>query len=241
MSQRSMVGTLGAHWCVVISGALLSRIMAALAFNLVPPVYASSGVAMLVLPRQPQTKENNPFLHLDPTLTTTAAMMMQSLNGLMIPPNKLSSSGVSFSIKNQGTDGSVSENGVQPFVYFDTQAKSPADSVTMVSRLMDIARQDLLDRQKSLQVRPGNYIKLETVVGPSEPKYVVGNQVAAAGGTLLVGVALTVGLILIIHRAWSHSHLSARVEEPAGTRRREAWAIDSAATQFVVASSWPHW
>jgi len=186
-------------WYLTIPGLLISLAMAGVTFSVVPPLYSSSGVAVLVQPKQPGASLANPLLGFDSGLTTTAAIMIQSLDAPTVAPRVSVSDRSSFHVKN-ASDATTGDVGVQPFIYINTQSPIADDSAAMVSRLIELARQDLADRQQTLRVRPTNYIRLETVVQPTKPKYLVGTQVAVSGAAFLVGIVVTIGLVLLGER-----------------------------------------
>src|SRR5882672_5861306 len=86
MTLRSLVRTLIVKWYVMIPGLLLSLAMAGVTFSVVAPTYSSSGVAVLVQPKQQGGNSTNPLLNFDPSLNTTASIMIQSLNSPVIAP-----------------------------------------------------------------------------------------------------------------------------------------------------------
>jgi len=196
MTLRSLVRTLIVKWYVMIPGLLLSLAMAGVTFSVVAPTYSSSGVAVLVQPKQQGGNSTNPLLNFDPSLNTTASIMIQSLNSPVIAPRVSVSAGSSFSVKNVGTV-TTGDPSQQPFMYINTQSQVRDDSAAMVYRLMDLARQQLVERQQALRVRPATYIKLDVVVDPTPPKYVIGTQVAASGAALLIGMIVTIALVLL--------------------------------------------
>jgi hypothetical protein len=183
-------------WYLTLPGLLLSLVAASMAFTLVPSTYSSTGVAVLVQSQTPRPGGTNPLVNFDPSLTTTTSIMVQVLNSPALLPAVSGLPGSSFSVKNMG-DASANNASVQPFIYFYAQSRSAVDSTSMISRLMDLARRDLIDRQRSLLVRPNKYLSLTNVVEATGPKYVVGSQIAATGVAFMTGMMATIALTLL--------------------------------------------
>ncbi|WP_445185068.1 hypothetical protein ACTXG6_43145 [Pseudonocardia sp. Cha107L01] len=235
MTLRRMTRTLLGKWHLTIPGVLLSLVISGLIFNVVPPLYASSGVAVMVQAGHTSARTSNPLLSFDPSLGTTAQITIASLNN----PDTLSevsvAAGSTFSVKNAGPE-TTGVLGAQPFIYFNTQSPIAGESAAMVYRLMDVARQNLTDRQKDLKVRAKNYISLQTVVEATPPKYVVNTQAAAAGAALLGGVLVTCGLILLWEHVLSSRRRVKSVSDPVGNSARERVASWEEAERLNIGS-----
>ncbi|HTF51622.1 MAG TPA: hypothetical protein VK735_29600 [Pseudonocardia sp.] len=184
---------------------LISLVLASIVASLVPPVYTSTGIAVLVQPRQAGVKtaaDANPLLNFDSSLSTTALIMVQSLDTpevatqLGLTPHALIPSGDTFTVKDVGNTN-VGDQIVQPFIYITGQSSTAAGSADIVRRVQEFARQDLIERQRGLRVTQQNYIKLESVVDPTEPKPMIAITAGAAIGTFIIGAALTILVALM--------------------------------------------
>jgi hypothetical protein len=192
MTFGSTFRVLLARWYITIPGLLLSLALAGLTFLAVPPQYSSNAVAVLVQPKlHGKDPTTNPFLTFDSSLSTTALIIVQALDTPETAASiGLSPGGDSYTVKDVGTID-VGDQVVQPFIYIKSQASTEQAAVDIVNNVLDLASQDLLDRQKDNKVLPQNLIKLNDVVGTSPPKPVLGIALAAAGGALLLVLLAT--------------------------------------------------
>jgi hypothetical protein len=199
MGLRRMTRILLAKWYLAMPGVMLSLAMAGVTFSVVPPQYTSSGVVVLTQPKQTGMRSTNSLLNFDSSLGTIAQITIAALNSPSTIPRVTTQRGSTFSVKNSGPE-TTGLLGAQPFLFFSTQSSSQDESSAMVSRLMGIARQTLVDQQKAVNVRTRNFVNMQIVVEPTTPKYVVGGQAAAAGAAFLGGVLGSFGLILLWER-----------------------------------------
>jgi capsular polysaccharide biosynthesis protein len=171
---------------------LLSLAIAGVAFSRVPPEYRSEGTAVLMQPKPPGLNSANPLLTFNASLNTTALIVVQALNA----PNVATELGLTagkgtFTVKNAG---SVAVGGGQemPFISVTAQSPDPTTSADIVVRVMDRAKQELVDRQDALNVGTRNAIKLESVVDATPPKPVLGTSLAASAASFLFGTIATI-------------------------------------------------
>src|SRR5882757_4588772 len=218
MTFASTFRVLLARWYITIPGLLLSLALAGLTFLAVPPQYSSNAVAVLVQPKlHGKDPTTNPFLTFDSSLSTTALIIVQALDTPETAASiGLSPGGDSYTVKDVGTID-VGDQVVQPFIYIKSQASTEQAAVDIVTNVLDLASQDLLDRQKDNKVLPQNLIKLNDVVGTSPPKPVLGIALAAAGGALLLVLLAT-------------TLLAFRADKAAAKRRAQAAAAPDAFT-----------
>jgi len=218
MTFASTFRVLLARWYITIPGLLLSLALAGLTFLAVPPQYSSNAVAVLVQPKlHGKDPTTNPFLTFDSSLSTTALIIVQALDTPETAASiGLSPGGDSYTVKDVGTID-VGDQVVQPFIYIKSQASTEQAAVDIVNNVLDLASQDLLDRQKDNKVLPQNLIKLNDVVGTSPPKPVLGIALAAAGGALLLVLLAT-------------TLLAFRADKAAARRRAQAAAAPDALT-----------
>jgi hypothetical protein len=227
MTFASTFRVLLARWYITIPGLLLSLALAGLTFLAVPPQYSSNAVAVLVQPKlHGKDPTTNPFLTFDSSLSTTALIIVQALDTPETAASiGLSPGGDSYTVKDVGTID-VGDQVVQPFIYIKSQASTEQAAVDIVNNVLDLASQDLLDRQKDNKVLPQNLIKLNDVVGTSPPKPVLGIALAAAGGALLLVLLAT-------------TLLAFRADKAAAKRRAQAAsdAITAAAPDALTPDS----
>jgi capsular polysaccharide biosynthesis protein len=206
MTLWSATRVLLVKWYVTMPGLLLSLIAAAITFSLMPPVYTSSGAAILVQSKQPGSNLANPLLSFESSLSTTAAILIQGLNSPAVAPGILLSAGDSYTVKSTGDGVTTGDPSVQPFIYVKTQSRTADASVVMVDRLLDMASQDLSDRQRDMHILPRNYVKLDYVVNAAPAKRVLSAQFAASQAVLWLGIIITIALVLLREKFLSGRH-----------------------------------
>jgi capsular polysaccharide biosynthesis protein len=165
-------------------------IIAGITFTLIPPQYTSSGIAVLVQPTPPGSRTYNPLLNFNSSLNTTAMIIVQDLStpdaaielGLTPGEDSLTVTNVDSTNVHAG----------QPFIYVTAQSSISAKSADIVANVLDRARQELADRQSSLDVSSQNVIKLDNVVDATAPEVVPGVPLAVAGVALMLGLAVTI-------------------------------------------------
>lgn len=216
MTLSNSIRAVVRRWYITVPGLLLSLVIAGIAFTLIPPQYTSSGIAVLVQPKEPGSKTYNPLLNFNSSLNTTALIMQQALN----TPEAAIELGLtpgedSFTVKNIDSGGSG-----QPFIDVTAQSSIAAKSADIVANVLDRARDQLADRQSGLHVSSQNVIRLENVVAATTPKVVPGVPLAVAGVALMLGLTITIFAAVALDR-W----IAARV-----MRRRSAMHASRAAT-----------
>jgi hypothetical protein len=118
----------------------------------------------------------------------------------------------------------VGDQIVQPFIYITGQSSSAAGSADIVRRVQEFARQDLVERQRGMRVTQQNYIKLESVVDPTEPKPMIAITAGAAIGAFIIGVALTILVALMWEKIVSgaRARRRERISQAGGEEEEEA-------------------
>jgi hypothetical protein len=165
-------------------------IIAGITFTLIPPQYTSSGIAVLVQPKQPGVHTYNPLLNFNSSLNTTAMITVQALN----TPEAAIELGLtpgedSVTVKNVD---STNASAGQPFIYVTAQSSISAKSADIVVNVLDRARQELAGRQSGLHVPSQDVIRLENVVDATAPEVVPGVPLAVAGVALMLGLTVTI-------------------------------------------------
>jgi hypothetical protein len=229
MTLRSTFRVLLLKWYITIPGLLLSLALAGATFVLAPPQYSSNAIAVLVQPKlvnKNAPTNSNPLLNFDNSLSTTALILVQALD----TPEAAASIGLypggdSYTIKDVG-DVQVGDQIVQPFLYIKSEASTPDAAATIVDGVLNMAAQDLLDRQRSLKVLPQNYVQLNDVVAPSPPQPVLGIAIGATGAALILGLIGTWGLAM-----WANRRSETR------RARRDSESTEPAETEPAGANS----
>ena len=193
MTLSSTVRTLLRRWYITVPGLMLSLAVAGITFSLIPPHYTSSGIAVLVQPKRPESLETaNPLLAFNESVDTSALMLAEALNTPAVGYDLGLTAGTdTFTVKNVGS-ADVGGGIAQPFLYVTAQSSTPEKTADIVLDIMDMARRELADRQAALHVTRQNEISLESVVDVTTPKLARGVSLAAAGAALALGVVVTI-------------------------------------------------
>jgi capsular polysaccharide biosynthesis protein len=209
MTFSELIRIVRSRWYAMIAGLIFSVAIAGVACSFVPPVYTSSGAALLMEPRQRPSV--NPLLNFDSGLTMTSSILVQALNAPDVAKRLQHYPGDSYTAKNVDS----SSPGQQPIIYVTTRSRTPEGSVELVSNVLGMASQNLVDRQRELRLLTTRYIKLESLVAPTDPKFVVGPPALVAGVVFVLGLTVTVVLVLVLERrVVARRRVPARRAEP---------------------------
>lgn len=179
------------RWYVAAPVFLLTIGSAGVVYLSAPSFYESTGTLVLTAPTGGATVdpsrprvETNPLLAFDSTLRVTSSLLIASLS---TPESaaKVDPAGVvnSLQVSNGMLDG--------PFVAFKVQSESAEVSQATVRELLDLARQDLIDRQTRLGAPEQTFINLVEVAPPTAPQVVITSRLRSAAVTLALGLAVT--------------------------------------------------
>lgn len=205
MASASLLRVLLVRWYLTVAGLLLSLVMAATAYALIPVQYESSDTVVLVQPQQLGDNQSNPLLDLNQGMNTTAAIIVQALNSPVVSGQLgLVAGEDSFTVRNIGGAG-INNTVDRPFISVTAQSSSPARSAAIVGWVMDEAQRQLADLQRTLQVRSKKYVVLERVTDPAPAKPIRTSQLSALAAATLLGVALTVAFV------WGYDRTLSRV------------------------------
>jgi capsular polysaccharide biosynthesis protein len=190
MTWSGTIRLLLRRWYLVTAGILMSLVLCAVTFSLVPPQYTSSGSAMLVRSKGAAANTANPLLNFDNSLTTTAQMVTETLRSPTVPAELgLAKGRDSFTVKN-GSD--LDGGSQQPFIYVTSLSTSPSTSAEIVSAVLDRANRVLTDQQSAMRVTRPYDIRMVDMMSATPPLYAPGASVAIAGVALMLGLVLTV-------------------------------------------------
>jgi len=196
MSLWDTIRVLIRRWHITVPGLLLACALAGVAVAVVPPSYESTGMAILVQPKQPNRNTSNPFLAFDPSLNTTAQILIGALNSPGVAASVGAVQGVdTFTVSDSDGQNAADYQVTRPFLYVTVNSPSPQRSVSIVTTLLDHARQTLVDNQRNLGVSPQKYIRFQDLVTASAPKLVMKQTLLAACVALLVGL---IGTLLVV-------------------------------------------
>jgi hypothetical protein len=186
------------QWFTMVSGLLLTLTAAALVFALVPPSYTSSGTVVVMAPTRPTNQPANPLLAFDSSLDNIAAILLQSLSSPVLPFRAGLVAGQDAVTIRQG---GISSATTGPFISITAQSPDAVRSPAIVSWVIELARQDLADRQRDLKIANRKSVTLQGVVDPTPAKPVWFVPVSTTGGTLLLALMLTTAVAWNLNRA----------------------------------------
>lgn len=199
VTSASLVRVLLARWYITVPGIILSLALAAAAYVLFPPQYASRATIMLV---QPSEHGKNSLLTLESSVNTTAQIIVQAMNAPQMPRQLGVADGQEkFTVTNGNTDleGKVTEAS-GPFITIMAQSPSPGNSTAIVNSVLARAKLELKNLQSTLKVRSRNNITTTTVVEATPPKPVWDKLLRTMGIAVLIGSAITLGLVCAVDR-----------------------------------------
>lgn len=192
MSLSTTLRAVLRRWYITIPGILLSLTIASVVFSHIPPKYTSSGIAVLERQHNPATANlTNPVLGGDGSMNTATLTLVQALDTPTVKAELGLMEGVdNFTVNNVGK-AAIADGNDHPFLYITTQSSNPQKSAEIVADVISLAREKLTNRQATLQVKPQNQIKLESVVDATPPKAVMGTSFAVTGAVLILGIIIT--------------------------------------------------
>lgn len=186
------------RWYIALPSIILSVGIAALAFASIPTRYESTGAVVLTSPASgPRFSGNtapqdvvrvNPLLAFDGSLTTTALLLSQILGDPQthVELGATSETGTTYVASTGDANG--------PFVFVTVESNSAEAAQLMVGKVLDRARQELEERQRSLQAPEPTFITSEMIVQPTEAEGKIGGKVRYAGASMIVLLLMTTAL-----------------------------------------------
>jgi hypothetical protein len=179
------------RWYIALPVFLVACAGAAAVFVTTPTYYTSTGLVLLTTPPaggvlDPDAAHRiklNPLLGFDDGLKITSTVLIANLN----------SPEVMGAIATSGPGDSLTisppPNVDGPFILMTSVSQSPSDASMMVKRAIDRARQELYNRQSSLQAPTATFINMSEVVSPTAPAAQVKSKTRAAAVVLALGIA----------------------------------------------------
>jgi len=225
-TRPNLVRILYVRWYTTLAGLLFTALLAAGAFAVIHPQYTSSGTAVLVQPKRPETETANPLLAFNPSLNTTALIVVQALNA----PQTADELGLvrgrdTLSASNEGSGVLRYDGSGQPFISVTAQSPEPQRSSEIVAWAMELAQQELTDRQGELRVTSHYAVLLQPVVSATPPVPVRSNQLRAVLLAVVLGLLITIAMVYGVD---------------AGIRRRKhSDAVRVPGTGSSVSDAWP--
>jgi hypothetical protein len=185
---------LARRWYVAVPVFVLVLAVSWFVTDKTPHQYESTGTVMLSEPSPSAALADhslganeiaNPLLSVPDSLTTDAALLIQSLN----------SPAVERQVKAQGgtatftaSDGKL----IGPFIVVVADAPTPGAVRQTVALAIQVGRQELAQRQHALGAPAKSYIQIKDVIQPSSPEHKLGgkSRLLIAVGALAVSASL---------------------------------------------------
>ncbi|MEO5853280.1 MAG: hypothetical protein ABIQ15_12275 [Nocardioides sp.] len=203
------IGVLLRRWYVVVVGLLLVAGGVAAALVLVPTQYQATAHVLLLLPSQSTGVRNptNPYLNLQPGLTTTATLIASEL-GTKSAQRTVAEGGFdsSFAV------GVAPDTG--PLFVITVEDTDPAMAVATreeVVRQLDV---QLSTMQNDMDVPSTQVIFARRNDPPGGAEVLPGSKIRAAAGIVGLGVALTVVAAFLVDRLARRRASRRQAEDP---------------------------
>ncbi|GAA5172754.1 hypothetical protein [Amycolatopsis dongchuanensis] len=203
------------RWYVAVPVFLVALGLAGGVYASVDTQYESTGTIVLTSPAAgaragagPSPEKINPLLAFDGSLTTSAEILIQSLQDPATVKQFEHVDGVktTYEVGNGQLSG--------PFVVVVADAAAPQAAEKTVAAVLDLARKQLADRQQALQAPQSTYISADQVINPTPAEAKIGGKVRYAA------VALALGLVAGLTAAYGfesfqqHRKRKPRKEKP---------------------------
>jgi len=210
MDFWTTVRALMKRWRIALPVYAVSLGVAGAVFLLVSTQYESTGTLVLTSSASGaretlgSAEKVNPLLAFDGSLTTTAQIVIETLKDPAIQKDHgiVDGSPVSYQIGNGQLAG--------PFVVVVATADNPAAANRAAAGMLALARQELDDRQQSLQAPEKTYIQAEPVISPTPGQAKIGGKVRYAA------VALVLAFLAALFAVYAYE----RRRTSEGTRER---------------------
>jgi uncharacterized protein involved in exopolysaccharide biosynthesis len=178
-------------WYLTFAGVLVSCVLAAGAYAVLPPQWTSTGTGLLVQARQPTRGSDNPMLSGTGNVNTSTAALVETFSapgaaaGLGLDPRT-----EKLTVKNVGTIA-MADGADHPFLYITAQSATPQRSEQVVDQVLGLARASLAQSQEDVKVAPRYRITLRTVVPPTPAQPVLTTRLALTGAVFALGLVAT--------------------------------------------------
>ena len=183
------------RWYVAIPTFVAGLGLAFVAYSLAPASYESGTVLVLTSPlaggtevparRQP-TSLTNPLLNFDPSLSQTAALLIQEVKSpavaaqLGVQPG----SDTHYDVNNGSSNPELLQNG--PFIFVTGFASTPAAAEDLARRVADRVALMLEQRQEEVLAPASTHIEVQRVVDVTDGQRLTGKPARVAATSLAV-------------------------------------------------------
>lgn len=189
MDFWATVTVLFRRWYVTVPAFLLTIAAALGVYAVAPKTFISDSALVLTLPvtggsvpsdpRFPNPR-TNPLVSFDQGLSMTSSILIQALNApesaaeVGVPPG----GDVTLKVTAGGTNPELMA--ATPFIVIVCEAPSAEQAYGIVSRMTELAKKQLRDRQQQVKAPPTTYVSATVVVPPTQPDEKKGSRMRSA-------------------------------------------------------------
>ena len=186
-------------WYVVLAGLVVTAAVVVMVFRMVPPTFTATSQQMfLATPAAPQETRGgqaqasaNPLLDLGGGYNVLAELMAKIMNGVQ----------GQLAVEAAGGEGDYVVDtvpGDAPVLSISVDATTPAKALGTEKVVRDVLAQTLESQQRAAGADARSFVVVRPVFEPIEATYEPASRVRAGGALLIVGVALTIGLVFFV-------------------------------------------
>ncbi|MFF0754114.1 chain length determinant protein [Streptomyces sp. NPDC004267] len=173
------------RWYVLVPGLLLTAVLTAGAWFLVPVSYQSQSTVAMLNSRKGAAADGNPFLSMEPSLTGMADSLARNVN----------SDAAKADLKAEGLtlkyEAKIADNAQGPLLWL-TVTGEDRDAVLKGNKtLMAFTAQRLKELQADQKVNPESMIRITTIVPPQTPEPQLKNKIQYLVMAAGLGVVLS--------------------------------------------------
>lgn len=200
MDFWSSMRLLARWWYVVFLGLIVTGVAVALVFRAVPPTYSAVSQQMfLASPAAPTKAEgdvrgqtaDNPLLELGGGYNVLAELIAKIMNGAQ----------GQLAVQAAGGDGDYIVDtvpGDAPVLSITVEATSPDAALSTEKVVRTVMAKTLEAQQRAAGADSRTFVVVRPVFEPIEAVYEPASRVRAGGALLVVGIALTIGLVFLV-------------------------------------------
>ena len=219
------------RWYVVVPALALTAAGAYLGMQQVTPQYESSGSLVLLGPATglevagEKVPQVNAYLEFGGALATTAEVLSKATLS-DASAKKLADAGATGEYEvGTGSDGG------SPIINIVATGTSPRIATLTVEEITKLLTAELERRQVAAKAPRSQFIRVEVVAPPAEPKELLGSKLRVGSAVVALGVAVTFSVAFLVEGAMDRrSRRKAVIEQVAAAARPAAPAVPTGAT-----------
>jgi uncharacterized protein involved in exopolysaccharide biosynthesis len=206
MDFWATAGVLFRRWYVTLPAFLLTAVGAFGIFSIAPKTFVSTSAMVLTLPVSGATvpsdphfpnPRSNPLVSFDQGLSMTSSILIQALTTPELAAKVGAPIGGTTTLKvtSGGTNPELMPS--TPFIIIACEAPTAELAHGIVTRVTELAKEELRTRQQQVNAPPGTYVTATVVVPPTAPDEKKGSRMRTA---LVIGV---LGLFMSMFAAFA--------------------------------------